>query len=399
MPNLSKGKKSHTKLKSFRDNDEFLSRISKTLYYSKRPVTDCLSLPVTEFAAEFFTGVKCGRTLERLDVEEASRISRNACVSPCSFVLALLYLERLKDCNAEYLQRVAPSELFLVTLMVASKFLQDDGEEDEVFNAEWAKSGDLTIPKMNNLEKEFLNAIDWSVFVHNKDFWDRLHKLESDLAYKEGNRRGWFSYTELHCLMNAVQLLPVIQALLSVSSVCLAAYVAGVATILGSVIVASHLPGTVFMSRRLSRCNDLSSDVDYKLFTECQSSNVNTNSAILSSTNNTLSTTIYNNSRLENIIDLNNPDFVEYPTWDRWSDSTATFLSTLDLQSESMNNRNQVFNDINELSINTKPLETDLFLHNKDELATIFNRREIDDRGFKLSLQNWRHYVSFISLR
>ena len=70
-----------------------------------------------EFAAELFTEIKSGKTFERLNVEEASRISRNACVSPCSFVLALLYLERLKDCNPEYLQRVAPSELFLVTLV------------------------------------------------------------------------------------------------------------------------------------------------------------------------------------------------------------------------------------------------------------------------------------------
>lgn len=71
-----------------------------------------------ELAAEFFTEVKSGHTLERLDVEEASKISRNACVSPCSLVLALLYLERLKDCNPEYLQRVAPSDLFLVSLVL-----------------------------------------------------------------------------------------------------------------------------------------------------------------------------------------------------------------------------------------------------------------------------------------
>lgn len=70
-----------------------------------------------EFAAELFSEVKSGCSLERLDVEEASRISRNACVSPCSFVLALLYLERLKDCNPEYLYKVAPSELFLVSLV------------------------------------------------------------------------------------------------------------------------------------------------------------------------------------------------------------------------------------------------------------------------------------------
>lgn len=66
-------------------------------------------------AAELFTGVN--HTLERLDVEEASKISRNACVSPCSLILALLYLEKLKDCNPEYLQQVAPSKLFLVSLV------------------------------------------------------------------------------------------------------------------------------------------------------------------------------------------------------------------------------------------------------------------------------------------
>lgn len=43
--------------------------------------------------------------------------------------------------------------------MVASKFLNDEGEEGEVFNFEWAQSGDLSIMEMNELEKDFLNAI------------------------------------------------------------------------------------------------------------------------------------------------------------------------------------------------------------------------------------------------
>ncbi|XP_015110142.1 protein CNPPD1 isoform X2 [Diachasma alloeum] len=202
-----------------------------------------------EFAAELFSEVKSGCTLERLDVEEASRISRNACVSPCSFVLALLYLERLKDCNPEYLYKVAPSELFLVSLMIASKFLNDDGEEDEVFNTEWAQSGDLTVPHMNRLEKEFLTAINWEIFVHNDQFWDRLRKLEKDVAYKEGKKRGWFSYQELSCLIETIRITAIVQALVSISSVCLAAYTAGVVTLLGSALIASHVPGTSLAPR------------------------------------------------------------------------------------------------------------------------------------------------------
>lgn len=43
--------------------------------------------------------------------------------------------------------------------MVASKFLNDEGEDDEVFNTEWAQSADLTILQINRLEKDFLKAI------------------------------------------------------------------------------------------------------------------------------------------------------------------------------------------------------------------------------------------------
>ena len=43
--------------------------------------------------------------------------------------------------------------------MVASKFLNDDGEEDEVDNAEWATSAKIELSELNQLEREFLQAI------------------------------------------------------------------------------------------------------------------------------------------------------------------------------------------------------------------------------------------------
>ena len=43
--------------------------------------------------------------------------------------------------------------------MVGSKFLQDDGEEDEVNNCEWAASAGLTVHDVNKAEKKFLDAI------------------------------------------------------------------------------------------------------------------------------------------------------------------------------------------------------------------------------------------------
>ncbi|XP_008548773.1 protein CNPPD1 [Microplitis demolitor] len=250
MSNKSRGKRLSGKLKTMGDHNKFLNRITKSLYYSKLPMTDRLSLPVTEFAAELFSEVKSGCSLERLDVEEASRISRNACVSPCSFVLALLYLERLKDCNPEYLYKVAPSELFLVSLMVASKFLNDDGEDDEVFNVEWAKSGDLTLAQINRLEMEFLDAINWTIYVNDEDFWNRLKKLEELVAYKEAKKRGWFSYTEITCLMDTIRLTALINTIFSISTICVATYAAGLVTLVGSALIASHVPGTSLAPRQ-----------------------------------------------------------------------------------------------------------------------------------------------------
>ncbi|KAG5343298.1 CNPD1 protein, partial [Acromyrmex heyeri] len=315
------------------EHDEFMKRIKKSLYYSKLPVINCLSLPVTELAAELFTEVKSGHTLEKLDVEEASRISRNACVSPCSLVLALLYIERLKNCNPEYLQQVAPSELFLVSLMVASKFLHDDGEEDEVFNKEWANSGQVTISRMNKLEKDFLAAIDWTVLVQHQDFWERLQQLEKNVAYREIHKRRWCTYTELSCLMNSIQLIRIAQTLISVSSICLATYAAGLATLLGSTLVAnfivqSCLPGISLNSRQPTNLSiNLATNVSSTDLTDTlintRSQEINNDGLPISDSENIA---IYSA-----IVETDKDD--EEASWKWWLNSTMTWLPEYCLES------------------------------------------------------------------
>ena len=70
-----------------------------------------------ELAVELYSEVKLGKSLERLRIEESADISRNACISPCSLVLAVIYLEQLKTTNSVYVDKVAPSELFLISLV------------------------------------------------------------------------------------------------------------------------------------------------------------------------------------------------------------------------------------------------------------------------------------------
>ncbi|XP_050452386.1 protein CNPPD1 [Cataglyphis hispanica] len=305
------------------EHNEFLKRIRKSLYYSKLPKINCLSLPVTELAAEFFTEAKSDHTLEKLDVEEASRISRNACVSPCSLVLALLYIERLKNCNPEYLQQVAPSELFLVSLMVASKFLHDDGEEDEVFNKEWANSGQVTISRMNKLEKDFLAAINWTILVQQQDFWEKLQRLEKDVAYREVQKRGWCSYTELNCLLNSVQLIAIAQTLINVSSICLATYTVGLVTLVGSTLIAhfvaqSYLPGASLSPGQPTnlQTNFMSTDlIDISMNTQSQEINDNLS----------ISGSLIRNESVDYSTEIDNDDN-DIAGWQWWLNSMMTWL-------------------------------------------------------------------------
>lgn len=70
-----------------------------------------------ELATELYNEVKKDNGLERLRMEDVVEINQNACVSTCSLVLAILYLEKIKIINPEYVEKVTPSELFLVSLV------------------------------------------------------------------------------------------------------------------------------------------------------------------------------------------------------------------------------------------------------------------------------------------
>lgn len=55
--------------------------------------------------------------LERLDLRYASSVCYDACITPCSLILALVYLERLRCNNPEYLATASPSQIFLVAVV------------------------------------------------------------------------------------------------------------------------------------------------------------------------------------------------------------------------------------------------------------------------------------------
>ncbi|OWF43120.1 protein CNPPD1-like [Mizuhopecten yessoensis] len=232
------------------DHEEFAERLRKTLYYGKTPSTDRPSLPLTEIAVEYLQEA-CPRQLGKLDIFSAATTSRQACMSPCSVMMSMLYVKRLKTRNPAYLQQISSADLFLISVMMASKFLYDEGIDDEVFNDEWAASADLETEEVNEMELQFLSAIDWQLFVRPNEFYDILHDLEKRIALRQARERGWFTYTDLMVLSEdpefaklATFLSQEISKVVLVSSV---AYLASVLTMVGSTLLVTTMTTAIMI--------------------------------------------------------------------------------------------------------------------------------------------------------
>merc|ERR1719384_713182 len=249
----------------FPEHDEISERFTKTLNYGKLPATDRPSLPLTQLAVDTFTTVgldSLGDSLGRLDMRRAAEVTRTACVGPSSLVLALLYLDRLRKRNPDYLTSISSADLFLVSMMVASKFLHDDGEEDEVFNDEWASSGGMDTKELNKLEISFLSAIDWRVFVAKDEFAGAVETVEEDIALREVTARGWATYTELSTLSRQLGLQELVrlcaELTVKMTAVCVAAYAAGFISLLGTAALLERTPagpsGLSHSVKSLSSC-------------------------------------------------------------------------------------------------------------------------------------------------
>ncbi|XP_062972831.1 protein CNPPD1 [Elgaria multicarinata webbii] len=226
-------------------HQQLSDRVRKRLYYGwdKDSALDNLSSPVADIAVELLQKA-APSPIRRLQKKYVSRVSREACISPCSMMLALVYIERLRHRNPEYLQQISSSDLFLISMMVASKYLYDEGEEEEVFNDEWGAAGKVDVQTMNTLEMNFLSAIDWSLYTDPKELFEVLSWLEGSVAERQGVRRGWFTYTDLCVLMEQTlwqqALGQFYQQVAKLACILGVVYLTGIAAVLASVAVVHH---------------------------------------------------------------------------------------------------------------------------------------------------------------
>ncbi|XP_034670232.1 protein CNPPD1 [Drosophila subobscura] len=236
------GRSKFAPAKKVMQHDEFMNRIRKTLYYGVGTADGEMevSMPFAEYASEIFSEPHRGHSLHRLSCVTAGKIQ----TTPCSLIMALIYLDRLNVIDPGYGYRITPQELFVVSLMISTKFYA--GHDERFYLEDWAKEGNMTEARLKEMELEFLSAIDWNIYISNEQFFAKLSSVERTLAEREGLRRGWLTYSEL------MQLLPSftwMKFLLNSITVMALSYAASVITLAGAFFIASQVPGTLWHRR------------------------------------------------------------------------------------------------------------------------------------------------------
>jgi len=94
------------------------------------------------------------------------RINTYARCSSSSFVLSLIYIDRLIERNAFVVTRLNIHRLIVIAVMVAAKFIDDFHYN----NATFAKIGGITTDEINDLERDFLIRLRYSLHATTAEF-------------------------------------------------------------------------------------------------------------------------------------------------------------------------------------------------------------------------------------
>lgn len=163
--------------------------------------------------------------------------------------------------------------------------------------------------------------------------------METTLAAKQGALRGYFTYTELQNLAGIIEIHNLIHCIVAVSVILAAVYTAGLLTLVGSVFVVSHVPGTSLYHKKSDNQASYSTtpiseiqlteepDIETEFRSKCGRNmdivNVLKTSILLASIK---SPTLLNRTNSTDIT-LTNDNNAQYVSWDYWNIPVMEWLA------------------------------------------------------------------------
>lgn len=128
-------------------------------------------LILLEYVVDYFNKNIAAKS--ELDMDFVVSFSEKRCVNPCTLLVAMIYVERLQ-CSVQQMPTASDhtamccrdsSELFVMALVLATKFLNDGGLDEFVWNDEFADASNFSTARINKLELELLHSLVNDCFI------------------------------------------------------------------------------------------------------------------------------------------------------------------------------------------------------------------------------------------
>ncbi|VDK53035.1 unnamed protein product [Anisakis simplex] len=181
-----------------------------------------------------------------MDMDFATSLARESCVDACTFLVAMVYMDRLRRADKQFFETTDPNEMYLSALVVASKYLHDGGLDEFVYNDEWAASSDRSTKRVNELELKLLDSLSWNINVRNTEFTRILDQVECWIARQSIFKRGFATYNEVKVLSDDPKfILDTLKSLVTILATITVIY----STFAISILLIPHLATSVNSTR------------------------------------------------------------------------------------------------------------------------------------------------------
>lgn len=180
-------------------------RVKKRMYTPGTDEYHCSSQPLNDLVLQNVLSAVPSKS-KMLKEGYIAALTREGGISPCSLMLGMLYIKKLAHTNPAYLKTISSRNLFLVAMVIASKYMNDEGELEALTNGDWADIGCTSKTTVDLLEKDFLQAIDWKLYVSLEEYYAFVTSIEGRIALDQATKRGWMTYTDIAAVWEATDL-------------------------------------------------------------------------------------------------------------------------------------------------------------------------------------------------
>lgn len=198
----------------------------------------------------------------------------------------------------------------------------------------------------------------------------------------------------MSCLINTIKLQAIIKTLVSISSICLATYTAGIVTLLGSALVASHIPGTSLSSSTSSlKQSTISPTINSTNNNSNQFNQDDIEDIAISDLSNLLTV---NENNITKKMTINSNVKCELNCWiDKLTDWLPEYLNP-NLNDNDNNNSIIDMTNIGTFITDTQPRIDDEFII-EDFITEINWRDTLKDNIYCDNNKDWRYYAKYVA--